>query len=185
MAKINLLDDVKINVINAFCEGDKIALLDSTTLGCPTIVTYVDGEKKYANGLCSVVYSEGTLRPFVLSLSALTAQSATPIEVGEISTTRPQLSSTISRDIARTGSVAVQRLQKQKTVVEVAHVFPMVCHRKDSTLYNWSTVGLEPTNDVYTVKDKNIVLNNAKISIEECKTFFDTYVEEQTKRLQK
>jgi hypothetical protein len=193
MAKLILTKEINTGIIfftvNAPQVGEKMLFLNPKDVK-QTVSGYVsertDSEGNVttltrANGLCVLLSDGQTLRPYLLSMTSITAQSAEPVE----GTFYPQLRHKVTNAIGRQGETAVDDLCNSRSVVDVSALYPIkVNHRGEKKgTYNWTTIGLDPSESKYTVKGGTITFDKATITIEEIDRFFEEQNERQNARL--
>lgn len=156
-------------------KGDKIAFLPLDWGG---VIAHTDNNKEYLQALPIVVLS-ATGATFISRISANTF-TARAVE----GVAYPQLQHAISKKIAYCGASAIEELAKGCKFVEVAESYDIKCafRRKEGT-YDWTTLGLDPTDEVYTLDENGLTIGDEIFTKSDIQTRLKEYAERQQKRL--
>lgn len=184
MAKITKVEVVQnpssaeFYTLTALQKGDKIAFLPLDWGG---VVAESENSRQYLQVLPIVVLST-TGATFISRISAntFTARAVEPVE-GE---SYPQLQQSVSKKIAYCGASAIEELAKGCKFVEVAETYAIKCaYRKKTGTYDWTTIGLELSDDSYTLKDDSIVIDDEVISKAQIQARLKEYAEKHSASL--
>jgi hypothetical protein len=157
-------------------KGDKIAFLPLDWGG--VIANTDDNNKKYLQVLPIVVLST-TGATFISRISAntFTARAVTGVAY-------PQLQHAISKKIAYCGLSAIEELAKGCKFVAVGESYDIKCaYRKQEGTYNWTTLGLDATDETYTLDANGLTIGDEVFTMSDIQARLKEYAEKQQKRL--
>lgn len=157
-------------------KGDKIAFLPLDWGG---VIAHTDNNKEYLQVLPIVVLST-TGATFISRISAntFTARSVEGVAY-------PQTHHAISKKIAYCGAAVINELATACKFVEVSETYTIKCaYRKKTGTYDWTTLGLDPTDEVYTLDENGLTIGDEVFTKSDIQARLKEYAERQQKQLQ-
>ena len=180
MAKITKMEvqnpsTAEFYTLTTLQKGDKIAFLPLDWGG---VIAHTDNNKEYLQVLPIVVLST-TGATFISRISANTF-TARAVE----GVAYPQLQHAISKKIAYCGASAIEELANGCKFVEVAESYDIKCaYRRKAGTYDWTTIGLDATNETYTLDENGLTIGDEVFTKSDIQTRLKEYAERQQKRL--
>lgn len=185
MAKIISSKDIDNNVafytLNIPQKGEKVLFLSSEFCdGVAVAFQKEDGGTAYANGFKCLLAGADGLRPFVFPWNSVIANGTQVIE----GSTMPQMLHAVTSKIARGGFHVLEDFASKKAVGEVGSLYALTIKKraKDET-YQWTTVGVDETDQTYKSTRDKITFGGHEITKSEIVAFFKDYEDRQNKRL--
>lgn len=180
MAKITKMEvknpsTAEFYTLTTLQKGDKIAFLP---FEWGSVVAGTDDGKEYLQAIPIVVLS-ATGATFIsrVSNNTFTARAVD----GDA---YPQINHAISRKIAYCGKSAIEELSKGCKFVKVAETYAIKCaYRKQEGTYNWTTLGLDATDETYTLDENGLTIGDEVLTISDIQARLKEYAERQQKRL--
>lgn len=180
MAKITSIkvenpSTAELYTLTTLQKGDKIAFLPLDWGG---IVAHSDDNRHYIQAIPVIVVS-ATGATFISRISGntFTARAAN----GEA---YPQIAHTVSKKIAYCGTSAVEELAEKCQLVDVVETYDICCkYLKKEGTYNWTTLGLELSSEVYTIDADSIHIGAEVYTRKQVQKYLQNYAEKRSTQL--